>query len=135
LLIVASPAYLQRQGIPETVADLEKLNRLGFGYVRAVESWRFEEAGKLVSVPIQSRLQASDGEALRQMAIHGAGLARLAGFTVRADLDAGRVVKVMAEKQVIEMEAFHAVYVGQGGPLPARVRVMLDYLAEHGRVS
>jgi hypothetical protein len=33
------------------------------------------------------------------------------------------------------MEAFYAVYVGQGGPLPARVRAMLDYLGELGRVD
>ncbi|OYR26507.1 putative HTH-type transcriptional regulator YafC domain protein [Brucella pseudogrignonensis] len=34
-----------------------------------------------------------------------------------------------------EKEAIHAVYVGQGGPLPSRVRALLDFLAEHGKVS
>jgi DNA-binding transcriptional LysR family regulator len=135
LVIVASPAYLDRFGILETAAGLEKLNRLGFGYVRAAEDWRFEREGGIVAVPIRSRLQASDGEALRHLAIGGAGLARLAEFTVRADIDAGRLVPVLPGKAAIETEAFHAVYVGHGGPLPARVRVMLDYLAEHGRVS
>lgn len=33
-----------------------------------------------------------------------------------------------------ETEAFHAVYVGQGGPLSSRVRALLDFLAEKGRV-
>jgi DNA-binding transcriptional LysR family regulator len=134
LLVVASPSYLERAGGIDAVGDLEKLNRLGFGYVRAAEDWRFEEDGKIVAVPIRSRLQASDGEALRQLAIAGAGLARLAEFTVRADLAAGRLVRVLPEKAALEMEAFHAVYVGQGGPLPARMRVLLDYLADHGRV-
>jgi hypothetical protein len=32
-------------------------------------------------------------------------------------------------------EAFHAIYVGQGGPLPSRVRALLDYLAKHGKVA
>ncbi len=135
LPIVASPGYLERVGMPRVVADLEKMNRLGFSYVRAVEDWRFMQEGRVVAVPIPSRLQASDGEALRYLAIQGAGLARLAEFTVRADFEAGRLVSVMPEHAVIEMEAFHAVYVGQGGPLPARVRVLLDYLAENGRVS
>ncbi len=134
LIVVASPAYLERAGGIDPVDDLEKLNRLGFGYVRAAEDWRFEQGGKIIAVPIRSRLQASDGEALRQLAIAGAGLARLAEFTVRADLAAGRLVPVLPEQAVAEMEAFHAVYVGQGGPLPARMRVLLDYLADHGRV-
>ena len=134
LPIVASPGYLERVGMPRTIADLEKMNRLGF-YVRAVKDWRFMEEGKVVAVPIPSRLQASDGEALRYLAIQGAGLARLAEFTVRADFEAGRLVPVMPEHAVVEMETFHAVYVGHGGPLPARVRVLLDSLAETGRVS
>jgi len=135
LVVVAAPAYLERCGTPQTAADLAELNRLGFGYIRAAEDWRFEEDGRPVAVPIKSRLQASDGEALRQLAIQGAGLARLAAFTCRADVEAGRLVAVLPDKAIVEMEAFYAVYVGQGGPLPARVRAMLDYLGELGRVD
>jgi DNA-binding transcriptional LysR family regulator len=29
-----------------------------------------------------------------------------------------------------DREDIHAVYLGQGGPLPARVRAFLDFLAE-----
>ena len=54
---------------------------------------------------------------------------------MRADIDAGRLVPVLDEQNPGDREAFHAVYVGQGGPLPARVRALLDYLAERGRVG
>lgn len=135
LLIIASPGYLARFGMPTGPAELEKLNRLGFGYARASESWPVGDKRKAISVPVSGRLQASDGEALRHLAIHGVGLARLAEFTVRGDIAAGRLVPVLVDGTVSETEAFHAVYVGQGGPLPARVRVLLDYLAEFGRVS
>ena len=91
--------------------------------------------GAVETIAAKTGVQASDGEALRYMAIHGIGMARLAGFSVRADLEAGRLVAVLPNQIISEMEAFHAVYVGQGGPLPARMRVLLDYLAEHGRVS
>lgn len=33
------------------------------------------------------------------------------------------------------IEDFYAIYVGQGGPLPARVRVLLDFLAERVRLA
>ncbi len=63
------------------------------------------------------------------------GLARLAAFTVREDIVAGRLVPVLGNLDTGETEAFHAVYVGQGGPLPSRVRALLDFLAEKGKVS
>jgi DNA-binding transcriptional LysR family regulator len=135
LLVVASPDYLTRAGQPRTLAEVNKLNRLGFAYVRHAEGWRVEEDGESELISAKSRVQASDGEALRHLALNGLGMARLAAFCVRSDMVAGRLVEVLPERMVAEHEAFHAVYVGQGGPLPARVRVMLDYLAEHGRVE
>ena len=135
LMIVAAPSYLERCGEPRSIADLERHNRLGFGYVRAVDGWPLREKGETVTVPATGRIQASDGEGLRHLALAGAGLARLAGFTVRADIAAGRLVPVLRDLDTGEREAFHAVYVGQGGPLPSRVRALLDFLAEHGRVS
>lgn len=134
-VIVAAPAYLARCGEPRTVADLERHNRLGFGYTRAVDGWPLREKGKTVVVPATGRVQASDGEGLRQLALAGVGLARLGAFTVRADIAAGRLVRVLAPLDTGEKEPFHAVYVGQGGPLPSRVRALLDFLAERGRIS
>lgn len=136
LCIVASPAYLDRMGNPDTLAGVNTLNRLGFTYRRASDDWYFvEHDGEERLVAARSSIQASDGEALRNFAIGGAGMARLAGFTARADLEAGRLGEVAPGRLRRDMEAFHAVYVGQGGLLPARVRVMLDYLAERGRVD
>ncbi|MFC3204872.1 LysR family transcriptional regulator [Aquamicrobium soli] len=135
LTIVAAPSYLGRYGEPRSIADLEQHNRLGFGYTRAVDGWPLRENGQGIVVPVTGRVQASDGEGLRHLALSGVGLARLAAFTVRGDIAAGRLVPVLGNLDTGETEAFHAVYVGQGGPLPSRVRALLDFLAEHGRVS
>lgn len=134
--IMAAPSYLERFGTPRSIADLDGHNRLGFAYVRSVDGWLLRDAlGKAVTVPASGRVQASDGEALRQMVLSGVGMARLGGFTVREDAAAGRLVSVLDDINAHEDEEFHAVYVGQGGPLPTRVRVLLDYLAEFGCVS
>lgn len=135
LTIVASPSYLERHGEPRNIADLEQHNRLGFGYTRAVDGWNLRENGKESLVPATGRVQTSDGEGLRHLALSGVGLARLADFTVRADVDAGRLIPVLSNINPGEKEEFHAVYIGQGGPLPSRVRAVLDFLAEYGKVS
>jgi len=135
LKIVGSPAYLERHGVPTSAADLERHCRLGFGYARARPEWDAPEGGGVRAIPVAGRVSASDGEALRQLALGHAGLARLTAFTVAADIAAGRLVEVLDDPRTRRHEAFHAVYVGQGGHLPARIRVMLDFLSEHGRVS
>lgn len=135
MMIVASPDYLERHGTPENAGDLEAHNRLNFCYRRTVEGWPLKEGNKLVTVPVAGNLQASDGEALRQMAVAGVGMTRLSAFTVREDLAAGRLVPVLEAQNPGDLEDFHAVFSGQGGYLPARVRVLLDFLAERGRVG
>jgi DNA-binding transcriptional LysR family regulator len=134
-VIVAAPSYLERWGEPRSIADLEQHNRLGFGYARAVDGWPLQENGQTIVVRVTGRVQASDGEGLRHLALSGVGLARLAAFTVHEDIAAGRLVPVLEHLGSGEKEAFHTIYVGQGGPLPLRVRALLDFLAEHGRVS
>lgn len=139
MIIVASPSYLERFGAPKTIADLDTHNRLGFGYVRAIEGWPLRDMdsgkGETIIVPTVGRVQASDGEALRNLTLEGVGLARLAAFTVRKDIEAGRLVPVLGQYSTDDREAFHAIYVGQGGPLPSRVRALLDFLAERGKVN
>jgi len=135
MVIAGSPSYLNRFGEPKTIADLEHHSRLGFSYVRAVDGWPLRQDGETITVPPIGRLQASDGEALRQLAINGNGLARLATYTVRDDVTAGRLIPVLEDFNPGDHEVFHAVHVGQGGPLPSRVRALLDFLAERGTVS
>jgi DNA-binding transcriptional LysR family regulator len=135
MVVVAAPAYLTRFGEPKTIEDLDHHNRLGFGYVRSIDGWPMKLKGETVVVPTVGRVTASDGEALRQLALGGAGLARLAYFTVRDDIAAGRLVPVLEAFNPGDRETFHAIHTGQGGPLPSRVRALLDFLAERGKVS
>ena len=73
----------------------------------------------------------SDGEAMQQIALAGMGLARLARFHVAADIAAARLVPVLDDFNPGDIEPIHAVFVGHGGQLPARVRAFLDYMAEN----
>ncbi|PRD42524.1 LysR family transcriptional regulator [Phyllobacterium phragmitis] len=135
MMIVASPDYLKRFGHPNTVPELEKHNRLGFCYARTIEGWPLIYEGEAVTLPVIGNVQVSDGEAMRQLALAGAGLARVAAFTVRDDIKAGRLVTVLEDCNPRDLEEVHAVYLGQGGPLPARIRALLDFLAERERVG
>lgn len=135
-VVVAAPAYLAGHGTPRTPADLGKHNMLGFCFSRQIEGWPFRDGkGGVVTVPPIGNALVSDGEAMQRLAVAGAGLARLARFHVDHDIAAGRLVPVLEDYNPGDIEAVHAVFVGQGGQLPARVRAFLDYLVEHVRLD
>lgn len=133
-VVVGSPAYLARCGVPQTPEDLAAHHLLGFDYARAVPGWRLGAAGESQLLQPNGRVQASDGEALRHLALHGAGLAQLAAFTIADDLDSGRLVPVLEAFNQAPLESFYALYVGQGGHVPSRVRVFIDFLAQRVRL-
>lgn len=130
MVIVGAPGYLAQYGTPNTPDELLAHNRLGANYVRAQSGWPLRHCSQDIVVPVTGNAQASDGEALHRLALAGLGLARLAAFQVRDDIVAGRLMPVLEDCNPGDVEEVHAVYVGQGGYLPLRVRAFLDFLAE-----
>lgn len=135
MLIVGAPGYLARHGTPATPEQLLAHNRLGANYVRAQAGWLLRYADEDIVVPVTGNAQASDGEALRHLALAGLGLARVAAFQVQNDIAAGQLIPVLEHCNPGDVEEIHAVYVGQGGYLPLRVRAFLDFLTERVNIK
>jgi DNA-binding transcriptional LysR family regulator len=134
MVVVASPGYLAARGTPASPAELERHELLRWGFARTIDGWPFVHGAKTITVPTRGTVAVGDGESMRRIALAGAGLARLAWFHVGADIDAGDLVPVLERHNPGDAEAIHAIYLGQGGRLPARIRAVLDYLAENVRV-
>ncbi|MDW3686829.1 LysR family transcriptional regulator [Cupriavidus sp. CV2] len=130
MVVVGAPAYLARCGTPRVPADLAGHNCLKLGYARAIEGWPMQEDGQPTMVAPIGNAMTSNGDALRRIVVGGLGLARMAVFQVREDIAAGRLVPLLEAFNPGDLEAVHAVYLGQGRHLPARVRALLDFLAE-----
>ncbi|MBS1062091.1 LysR family transcriptional regulator [Gluconobacter wancherniae] len=126
-VIVASPDYLARKGIPRIVADLDHHQCLGFNFRRAAPVWPFQEGGRIVDRMVSGPLLANNGETVRRMALWGGGLARLGQYHVREDLRSGALVEVLSEARLDDEEAIHALYHG-GHQAPQRVRAFLEFV-------
>ncbi|WP_336748313.1 LysR substrate-binding domain-containing protein [Pantoea vagans] len=103
-VLVASPAYLNVQGIPNTPQDLMQHNCLY--YPRGVESprWRFVTTvdGEEVQVRIQGSFATNKSESIRDAALQGLGIAMLPDFSAREALAAGLLQQVLPEWQPVE---------------------------------
>jgi len=125
--IVAAPAYLARCGVPRSVDDLARHNCLGFNFRRAAPVWPVKEGGRIVDRAVAGTLLANNGETVRRMAVAGLGLARLGDYHARDDLEAGRLVEVLADVVERDEEEINAVHLG-GARMPQRVRAFLDFV-------
>ncbi|MDQ0349637.1 LysR family transcriptional regulator [Ancylobacter vacuolatus] len=130
--IVASPVYLQRHGTPEVPEDLLHHNCLNFNFRRAEPVWPFRREGRDYALTVTGNIEANNGETLGQLAADAVGIARVGNFGVVDDLAAGRLVPLLEAFNPGDVEPIHAVFVG-GANMPARVRVFVDYLADHLR--
>ncbi len=130
--IVASPGYLARHGTPRVPEDLLGHNCLNFNFRRAEPVWPFRRDGRDYALTVRGNIEANNGETLGQLATAGVGITRVGHFGVADALAAGRLVSVLDAFNPGDVEPIHAVFVG-GTNMPARVRVFVDYLAEHLR--
>ncbi|MCG0993797.1 LysR family transcriptional regulator [Acetobacter indonesiensis] len=123
--IVASPTYLAQHGMPATLEDLDQHACLGFNFRRNTPVWPLKSSGRVVERSIRGPLLANNGESVRRMALAGMGLAHLADFHIRSDLQANRLVEVLPDIGR-DSEDIHAVFPGSRN-VPQRVRVFLDF--------
>ena len=129
-VICAAPSYLARKGTPQTPTDLRHHDCVTFNFKRLQSSWPFRADGRDFEISVTGNLQVNNGETMRQMALRGAGIARLGQFHVADDIRAGALVPILETYNPGDLELISAVYVG-GGQLPQRVRSFIDYLAEY----
>lgn len=128
-VLVASPEYLARRGTPKHPDDLADHDLITFNFSRQSDEWPFLIDGKRVSYPAQGSALVGDGESATHLALAGQGITKLGIFHIIDPIRAGRLVPVLDEFNSGELETVSAVYVGHAGPLPARVRAMIDFLA------
>jgi DNA-binding transcriptional LysR family regulator len=94
--------------------------------------WRFLDQGALEEVRIAARFASNNGEVLRGMALAGHGIALLDDYTVREELEAGRLVRLLPRLRVTNTGfdlGIFAVF-RQASLLPAKTRAFLDFLVE-----
>jgi DNA-binding transcriptional LysR family regulator len=125
----ASPEYLARRGFPIVPADLKEHDCIGYSYAVAGDEWTFrDEAGRQHSVKVNCTMHSNNGDTARAAALAGLGFIWQPTFLIGDDLRAGRLVAVLPGYRLPDIDVL-AVYPSRRH-LSAKVRVMIDFLAE-----
>jgi len=126
-MLVASPAYLARYGVPVTLADLADHAVIVTASFPAGREWRLFEEGREKIVRLVPRLTVNQVEAALLAAREGLGIARAQSYQVIEDLAAGHLVRVLPHAEPPPAPVH--LLVPAGRHRPARVRVFLDFAA------
>src|ERR1700759_353174 len=127
---VAAPSYLKRQGRPTHPMQLAEHRCFGYAYLSTPNVWHYTNAsGEQASVRPGGPLRVNNGEAVMPSLVAGLGIADLPEFIVGDAIASGAVEVILKGWKQAE-GALHWV-TPPGGPRPARVEVLAEFLLKH----
>ncbi|WP_255448321.1 LysR family transcriptional regulator [Telmatospirillum sp. J64-1] len=124
-VLVASPAYLARNGKPATPADLANHDAIPHGEA----TWQFRHKGRTFTHRPRGRFIADSGPAELAAVIAGLGIAMMPTFLAGPAIKRGEVVTVLDDYEIPEV-GLYIVRPPPAEPVPNKVRLLTDILVE-----
>lgn len=129
----ASPAYLQRHGIPHTPQELTGHNCLVYRGFAGPNRWLFRQnADPWVHYQVKALLTSNNAETLLTAALGGMGIILFPDWLTGDVLQTGELVKILPEFEAAnrtEGQQIAAIYPDSRRP-PLNVRAVIDYFVE-----
>ena len=125
-VLCASPAYVQRHGMPRTAEDLRQHRCIAHAFGIG-KQYRFTRGRKVVTVPVDWSFHTNETAVLRRAVLCGAGVGMLPTYYLGDDLRAGRLVPLLPDHEP-EVLGIHAIYLSRQHQ-PLALRLLVDFLA------
>lgn len=121
--VVASPAYLDRHGVPRTPSEL--VPHQAIVHPQLGNSWTFAKAGTELTVQLSGRVRFTAAEGIRAAVKAGMGLAVASEWMFWPELQRGEVVRLLDDWHLPEIDLW-AVY-PTGRLATAKARAFADF--------
>ncbi|MDP4795355.1 MAG: LysR substrate-binding domain-containing protein [Rhodospirillales bacterium] len=128
ILVAASPSYWDRRGRPGHPSELKDHDALIYDYLSEPDTWTFNGPDGRISVNVQGRIRANNGEVLLQAAKQGLGVCLTPTFFCSDEVKNCSLETVLSEFEDHSV-SIYAVYPHRRHLSP-RVRAFVDFLAE-----
>lgn len=128
LMLVASPGFVRRHGLPTSPDDLLSRPFISYGLLASGRSFLLTRGEQVHRVSPTGPVIADSGDLLATLAEAGVGIAMLPGFIIDQALEAGRLVRMLPQWKAPSIAA-HALFAA-GGRVPLSTRRFIDFLVE-----
>ncbi|MDR6713782.1 DNA-binding transcriptional LysR family regulator [Pseudomonas hunanensis] len=98
--LVASPAYLAGRQPLAHPQQLLELACLRFRYGQSGRAWQLHRGDEALQLEVSGPLRSANADLLREAALAGSGIAMLADWLVREDVEAGRLQRLFSDWQI-----------------------------------
>ena len=116
--VIATPAYLERYGVPRTPADLALHEVLV--YSQASGAWTFERGGAQTSIVVHGRVRVSAAEGLRAAVLADMGLTIASDWMFGPELASGAVRRVLEDWELPAIDLWAVFPTGRLASAKAR---------------
>ncbi|MEO6273249.1 MAG: LysR family transcriptional regulator [Rhodoferax sp.] len=129
VMLVCSPGYARRYGLPRTPEDLQKHRAIGYAYSEVGDAWTLCGPDGPRNYPIRPVLYSNNGDLALAAAAADVGISSEPTFLVGEGLRNGSLISVLPDYPQEEL-SLYVVYLNRRY-LSAKLRTFIDLLAEH----
>lgn len=130
MVLVASPAYVQQHGAPQTPQELSRHNYMAYSLALQTTELSFTGAdGSTSTVAVSGRLQSNTGMVVCDAVRAGLGITASATFVVAEDLRRGELLRLLPQYQLHARELY-ALY-PRNRHLSPKVRAFIDFISAY----
>jgi len=129
-VLCGAPKYLREHGSPQSPSDLKDHVCLSYRRPRngQIRQWRFKRGKGVETLTPGNHAVFNSGEALISAASSGLGLAQVAEYYARPEVEVGRLVELMRDYASYAYDI--SVVYEQRRRIAPRLRVFVDFLIE-----
>ena len=134
LILCASPAYIEKHGMPATPEDISKHACIIDSNFRVGKQWPvISKNGDATTINVNSNIAVNSPKAVQEIAMAGGGIAMIPEFIVEEAIKAGSLISILPDYTTLEFGLFaiypHRKYVSR------KVRCFIDFVLEEFSVQ
>jgi len=127
MIACASPGYLERHGKPINPNDLSNHACIGYSHLANSRFWHFTKNNTSMSPVSKTRLTVNNGEAMRDLVLHGLGVGMLPGFIALPSVARSDLVPLFSDWDTRALPI--AAVWPPIRPVPAKLRSLVEFLS------
>ncbi|MBB3657192.1 DNA-binding transcriptional LysR family regulator [Rhizobium sp. BK650] len=134
LIVVASPDYIARHGVPKTPRDLRDHSCVTSRWPTdgSLYHWEFERGDEKLEVAVSGPLSTTDNDLILRAVLDGIGIGYLFDYHAADNLAAGRLVS-MLDDWTPPFAGFHLYYPSRR-QMPPPLRAFVDFIGRQRSV-
>ncbi len=126
---VASLDYIERQGEPETLQDLNVHNCIVYSLLTTGNEWHYSGPRGKETIRVDGRLSVNNPHTIRQAVLAGQGIAVTPLWLIEDEIKLGKVKPILTQYEPSSLE-IHAIYPDRRF-VAAKVRCFIDYIRDY----